>query len=489
VFFSFLIIKNKHLIYYWFIFSFFTFLYSPKNISAASSLIINEIMYDLPGSDDKHEWIELFNNGTETIDLSNWKFNDGSNHKLNPPSSSNGGRGSLLLAPGEYLLLADDAQTLINDLPNYQGTIIDTVMNLNNTTDTIKIINAEGETVASATYNKELGAAGNGKTLSWDGSSFRESLSEGGTPGKANDFIESFSPLISSSPSSSPSPSPSSNNSFSSPPITSDNFSGLSSSPSEEDKALNNPSFDYSEKILLSEFLPYPENDKSEWIELYNNGDSTVNLTGWSLADANNHSLKIPDQSKIYPRQYLVISLSRSFLNNDGDQIKLIWPDGQIIHSVTYQKAKQNFACARLDNQWVWTNQPTPGQANKNSLISLSPVKNSSSNSVSPTNFVVSPREESVISQTGSEEKQTDQKASFKESSEKLPQEIAQETEGEPQSSSSVNISASAQDSLKNINLKSTTALIGVLTLAGLTAGGLIYLKHQKQVDNQDLDE
>ena len=42
-----------------------------------ASLEISEIMYDLKtGSDDGREWVEIFNNGSETVNLANWKISD-----------------------------------------------------------------------------------------------------------------------------------------------------------------------------------------------------------------------------------------------------------------------------------------------------------------------------------------------------------------------------------------------------------------------------
>ena len=41
---------------------------------------ITEIMYDLEGTDTDREWIEVHNETGTEIDLTGWKFYDGSNH-------------------------------------------------------------------------------------------------------------------------------------------------------------------------------------------------------------------------------------------------------------------------------------------------------------------------------------------------------------------------------------------------------------------------
>ncbi len=181
--------------------SFAVFLFGTKISLAQSGLIINEIMYDLPlpGTDTNHEWIELFNAGSSEINLTDCKFNDGdsaTNHALNAPPK-NGSRGSLILAPGTYLILSGNASTTILDLPNYNGSIIDTVMSLNNTAAKLKIFDKGSAEIASASYSKEMGGAGNNKTLEWNGSKFKESTQGEGTPGKENSVLAQSYPAAS----------------------------------------------------------------------------------------------------------------------------------------------------------------------------------------------------------------------------------------------------------------------------------------------------
>lgn len=57
--------------------------------SAHAALLISEVVYNELGSDTTGEWIEIFNTGPNTIDLSNYKIGD--EETKNPPSSENGG--------------------------------------------------------------------------------------------------------------------------------------------------------------------------------------------------------------------------------------------------------------------------------------------------------------------------------------------------------------------------------------------------------------
>ena len=192
--------------------AFFVFL---KPASANANIVINEVMYDLKGADDKHEWVELLNTGFIPVDLTGWKFNDGddaTNHGLNPPPK-NGSRGSMIIPAGGFTLLTGNAETLVANLLNYSGTIIDTAMTLNNTSAQLKILNKDGVAMASASYSKTMGGKGNGKTLEWDGAAFKESLTNNGTPGAPNSVLAgqtAFSPSPSPIPTTSASPTPSS---------------------------------------------------------------------------------------------------------------------------------------------------------------------------------------------------------------------------------------------------------------------------------------
>lgn len=96
-----------------------------------AQILINEVMYDPPGSDDKQEWIELYNAGAAAVDISKYSFSDGSSatkHGLNTPPK-NGGIGSLSIPAGGYLIIADDAPTFEAANPSVAN-VIDSTMSL-----------------------------------------------------------------------------------------------------------------------------------------------------------------------------------------------------------------------------------------------------------------------------------------------------------------------------------------------------------------------
>jgi hypothetical protein len=151
-------------------------------MNAYAGLTINEIMYDLAGTDTDHEWIEIHNDSSSTLSLDGYKFNDGANHGLNAPPV-NGGVGSLTVPANGYVILAGNASVFKSDYPSYSGTVIDTVMALANEGDSLSIVDSNNDVIDSVTYTKSQGGAGDGNSLG----SFGSVLSPGTpTPGSAN---------------------------------------------------------------------------------------------------------------------------------------------------------------------------------------------------------------------------------------------------------------------------------------------------------------
>ena len=166
----------------------------------AGDLVINEIMYDLEGSDTlnnkSREWTEIYNNSGREITLTGasngWRFNDGSNHLLNEPAA----QGSMAIPTSGYAILAGDAATFLLDHPGFSGAVIDTVVSLKNSTSTLKISAPDGTIIDEMTYYNSWGANGDGKTLerksasggSNDLANWAQSSAIGGTPGAANNW-------------------------------------------------------------------------------------------------------------------------------------------------------------------------------------------------------------------------------------------------------------------------------------------------------------
>ena len=148
----------------------------------------------------------------------------------------------------------------------------------------------------------------------------------------------------------------------------------------------------YNQSVIISEFIPNPtgSDTENEWIELFNQSDQIANLTNWQLDDQEDGSspFVFPANSLIAPHQFLVLRrpITKISLNNDADQVRLIYPDGSLSTEVSYDgKNEQGFSVAFDDLSYFWTKIPTPGSANIISAVDLEDQEqNISSNNPQP---------------------------------------------------------------------------------------------------------
>ncbi len=145
--------------------------------NAYAQVVINEIMYDVAGGDDGHEWIEVKNTGTTAIDLSLYRFFEaGVHHKLSAVLGTT-------LSSGGYAVIADDAVKFQIDFPSFSGVLYDSSFSLSNVGETLSI-KLDDSVIDSVSYVPSELANGTGATLQKVGSSF---VSLAATPGASSD--------------------------------------------------------------------------------------------------------------------------------------------------------------------------------------------------------------------------------------------------------------------------------------------------------------
>ena len=105
--------------------------------------------------------------------------------------------------------------------------------------------------------------------------------------------------------------------------------------------------------IVINEIMYAPPKNENEWIELYNNSSSKINLNGWLIGDNSNANKIAGKNIFINPDSYLVISKDSSVfnfykipakviivdfptLNNNGDAVVIKDSLGILIDSVNY---------------------------------------------------------------------------------------------------------------------------------------------------------
>lgn len=103
--------------------------------SSGGSIVINEIYYDHPGSDEGWEYVELINSAKEYIELSGWKleFVDGSSGKSKTIWTADG---NLRIAPGEIVLIAQSKWSPVR--------LFELVGNLENGPDAVRLLSPSG---------------------------------------------------------------------------------------------------------------------------------------------------------------------------------------------------------------------------------------------------------------------------------------------------------------------------------------------------------
>nr|QNO56305.1 hypothetical protein HFIEAGJK_00022 [Methanosarcinales archaeon ANME-1 ERB7] len=161
----------------------------PAMVSAQGDVKINEIMYNPStdqGSDANMEWIELYNNDTEAVNISGWTID-------NNPISDN------VMQPRDYVVLARNKTAFDAYYGALSCSVIDVTFVLANSGDTIVLCNSTGAEVDNVTYNSSCGADGNGKTLERNATGgWEQSLADGGTPCKLNSvtIVVPYSPWV-----------------------------------------------------------------------------------------------------------------------------------------------------------------------------------------------------------------------------------------------------------------------------------------------------
>ena len=189
--------------------------------AASGPIVISEIMYHpyqlaSAPEDVKQEWIELFNRGTQPVNLTGWRFSDGVDFVFP----------NVTLAAGKYLVVAADVAVFTARHPDVANVVGGWTGWLRDSGEALELVDGAGAVVNTVRYAhqgdwgvRELGPVdlghrgwrwsaatdGGGKTLELInvslpndlGRNWTASVVEGGTPGSANSVAASnVAPMI-----------------------------------------------------------------------------------------------------------------------------------------------------------------------------------------------------------------------------------------------------------------------------------------------------
>jgi hypothetical protein len=106
-----------------------------------------------------------------------------------------------------------------------------------------------------------------------------------------------------------------------------------------------------SAQVVINEVHPAPSSG-NDWVELYNVGNTAIDLSGWKLEDQLTSPSTISSwntATSLAPDSYLVVEVSNK-LNNAADGVTLKNNTGQILDQMNYSSSTTDQSWARLPN-------------------------------------------------------------------------------------------------------------------------------------------
>src|SRR5205823_4347202 len=116
----------------------------------------------------------------------------------------------------------------------------------------------------------------------------------------------------------------------------------------------------------------------------------------WKLDDGEGGGAPytLPANTRVEPGAFLVVHLPTALLNNDGDTVQLIRPDGVVTDSTSYSGSSADVSHGRdASGAWLDGMEPTPGAPNRRADASATPTGPASTlpDSTAPTETVECP--------------------------------------------------------------------------------------------------
>ena len=160
-------------------------------------IVINEINYNSNSEFDTKDWIELFNNSDQQIDISNWIFSDEiDTNRFEIPENTT-------IQPKDYLVISNDTTEFLKYFSDVNKIVGNFNFNISNGGELLRLYDNNNELIDSVRYDDESPWTtipdGSGSTLEllnpgFDNSKYSNwrSSNGNGTPGKQNsNFITS----------------------------------------------------------------------------------------------------------------------------------------------------------------------------------------------------------------------------------------------------------------------------------------------------------
>ncbi|MCC6711403.1 MAG: lamin tail domain-containing protein [Candidatus Pacebacteria bacterium] len=129
-------------------------------------------------------------------------------------------------------------------------------------------------------------------------------------------------------------------------------------------------------QLIISEVYPNPNDQETEWVELYNPSDETIDLDSWQLWDQLSKPSNIytfTSGEQLTSLAYLVVEL-KSVLNNSGDTV-ILYDQNQVVQdSLTYTSSTKGLSWAKNSNNPTTIFETSPNPGFDNPIASPSPL-------------------------------------------------------------------------------------------------------------------
>src|SRR3989344_5744198 len=124
--------------------------------TVASALVFSEVMYDPDGTDSGREWVEVYNDGAASVDLTGVALVEGTTrHKISVYLG-----GASTITSGAYAIIADKPELFLADYPSV-SLVFDSTFSLSNTGETLALSeSAESADADSISWTSDVAATG-----------------------------------------------------------------------------------------------------------------------------------------------------------------------------------------------------------------------------------------------------------------------------------------------------------------------------------------
>lgn len=257
--------------------------------AASAGLLINEVLYDASGStDDGFEWIELCNNGSTTIDLTNYQIESAGSSWT---ESYTFGAGTI--APGAYAIVGYGGTT-------WSGSFSPNLQNGGSSADGVRLKDASGNVLDTVLYDAPNSSGlfdDTSTTVAAADATIAPAASSGKSIGRFPDCADTNDSGVDFVLYDTPNPGA----------ANVDLSGGGTDSGGTDSGTSGGADCSVTAGVTINEFTPATG---VEWVELYNANAAAVDLGGWELAygtSSFSKTVAVPDGTVLPAYGWLVL--------------------------------------------------------------------------------------------------------------------------------------------------------------------------------------